>query len=87
MAWIEPLEMETWLMSVFAGTPEIFSAIALLVIAGFAGYLKMNMMTMFLMLAIFLVMFAGWISSPLLILILVIGGLLLGHTIAKIFGN
>lgn len=86
MAWIEPLEMETWLMSVFSGTPEVFTALALLVLSGMAGYLRMTMLTMFLMLGVFLMMFASWISSPIILLIAVIGGLMIGYTISKIFG-
>jgi hypothetical protein len=84
--FIPPLQMETWLMSVFSGTPEVFTALALLVLSGMAGYFRMSMMTMFLMLAIFLMMFAGWVSSPILLLIAVIGGLMFGYTISKIFG-
>jgi len=86
MTWIEPLEMETWIMSVFSGTPEIFTALALLVISGMAGYFRMSMLTMFVMLGIFLMMFIGWVSSPIIILIIIIGGLMIGYTLSKIFG-
>lgn len=83
--FIEPLQMETWIMSVFSGTPEVFTALAILVLSMMAGYFRMGMLTMFLMTGIFLLMFTSWISSPIIILFIVIGGLVLGYTIAKIF--
>jgi len=84
--WIQPLKMETWITSVFAGTPEIFLAVALLVIFGMAGYFRMNIMAMFFMIAVFLLMFSSFISSPIIILVAVVGGLLIGKSIANIFG-
>lgn len=85
--WIEPLQMETWLKSVFAGTGDIFLAVALMVIFGLAGYFKMNMLSTFFILAVFLLMFSGFIGSSMIILIAIIGGLLIGNIIAKIFAN
>ena len=86
MVWIESLEMGTWITQVFAGTPDIFLAIALLVIFGMAGYFRMNMMAMFFMIAVFLLMFSAFISSTITILVAIIGGLLIGKSIANIFG-
>lgn len=83
MAFIEPLALQTWFMSVFSGTPEIFIAVALIVIISMAGYFKMKMLTMFFMLGTFLLMFAGIITSPILILMLIIGGLVVGFSFAK----
>jgi len=85
MAWIEPLKMETWIMSVFSGTPEIFTALALLAVAMMAGYFKMPFLIMILMIGTFLLMFSTWISSPIIILVAILGGLALGYTISKIF--
>ena len=87
MEFIQPLALHTWLISVFAGTPEIFTAVALLVITGLATYFRMKVIGLFFMLGVFLLMFSGFINSSLLILILIIGGLLLGYTISKIFGR
>jgi hypothetical protein len=85
MTWIEPLSLETWLMQVFAGNPDIFLAIALLAIFGLAGYFRMTIMAMFFLMATFLLMFTGFISSPVIILVAVIGGLLLGFQLSKMF--
>jgi len=87
MAWIEPLELETWMLSIFAGSTEIFAAIALLVITSLAAMFRMNTIGLFFMLGVFLLMFSGFINSVLLILIAVIGGLALGYLLQSIFAR
>ncbi len=83
--WIESLNLEKWMISVFAGTPEIFAAIALLVITSLAATFRMNTIGLFFMIGMFLLMFSGFINSVLLILIAVIGGLALGYLIHRMF--
>ncbi len=85
MTWIQPLELETWLISIFAGNPEIFAGISLLVIAALAATFRMTTIGLFFMIAMFLLMFSGFINSILLIFITVIGGLALGYLIHRIF--
>ena len=85
MAWIQPLELQTWLISVFAGTPEIFAAIALLVITRLAAYFRMTLIGLVFIIGMFLLMFSGFIDSVLLILIAIIGGLALGFFMVRIF--
>jgi len=85
MAWIEPLELETWFISVLSGDPEIFVGIALLAIVTLCGYFRMNGIGMFFIIGMFLLMFSGFINSPLIILIVIIGGLLIGLILNKVF--
>ncbi len=85
MAFIEPLALETWMISIFAGTPEIFAGIALLVISSMAAMFRMSVIGLFFMIGMFLLMFSGFINSVLLILIAVIGGLALGYMLHRIF--
>ena len=85
MAFIEPLALETWMISIFAGTPEIFTGIALLVISSMAAMFRMKVIGLFFMIGMFLLMFSGFINSVLLILIAVIGGLALGYMLHRIF--
>jgi len=85
MTFIEPLEMETWFVSVLSGTPEIFTGLALLTIATLAGYFRMNGIGLFFMIGVFLIMFSGFINSPLVVLLLVVGGLLIGLTLSRLF--
>ena len=85
MDWIQPLELQTWLISIFAGTPEIFAGIALLVITAMAATFRMTVIGLFFMIGMFLLMFSGFINSVLLVLIAVIGGLALGYIIHRIF--
>jgi hypothetical protein len=87
MSWTEPLAMQEWMINILSGTPEIFTAVALMFIAGLAGYFRMRLITLFLMIGIFLLMFGGFINSPLIILIGLIGGLLVGITLSRIFGQ
>ena len=83
MTWIEPLELETWMVNVFSGSPDIFLAVSLLVISMMAGYFRMTMMSMFLMLGIFLIMFTDYVKSPLGIVFAIVGGLVIGYWISK----
>ncbi len=74
MTFIEPLNLEVWLIQIFAGTPEIFAAIALLVITSMASMFRMTLVGLFLMIAMFLLIF-----------IAIIGGLVLGYWFYRIF--
>jgi uncharacterized membrane protein YvlD (DUF360 family) len=85
--FIPPLELETWIIQVFSGDPEIFTAIALLVIASMAGYFRMNTITTFFMVGVFLLMFSGFIAPSLLILISILGGLALGYFVSRLFAQ
>lgn len=87
MAWISPLQLETWFGSVLAGSPEILTAIALLFIVSMAGYFRMNGIALFLMMGLFLVMFYTLLNSSLFILMLIIGGLIIAFTISRIFAR
>jgi len=72
-------------LQIFAGNPEIFAAIALLVITSMAATFRMTTIGLFFMIGMFLLMFSGFINSVLLIFIAIIGGLILGHLFYKIF--
>jgi hypothetical protein len=83
MAWIEPLELETWIINIFSGTPEIFLAVSLLVISGMAGFFRMTGIALFFMLGIFTLMFFGHVESPIISIFAIIGGLVLGYWISS----
>jgi len=84
MAWIESLTLETWLISVFAGSPEIFAVVSLLIITIVAAMFRMNTLGWGLMATIFLIMFTG-MDYGLFTLILIMGGLVLGYFISQAF--
>lgn len=84
--WVEPLELETWIIQIFSGGSNIFLGIALLVISTMAGYFRMTNLALLFVIGMFLLMFSGFISSAMIVFISVIGGLLIGYTISKIFG-
>lgn len=87
MTWIEPLKLETWIINVFSGSQAIFLALAMFFIFGMAAYFRMSGIAMFLMFAIFLIMFSTWIPSYILIIMGMFGGLLIGYWISKIVKN
>ena len=85
MVWIEPLALETWMINVFAGNPDYFGAIAVLLITSLAGFFRMNGIGLFFMLGLFVLMFSGYIGLNFLIVFAIIGGLVIGYTISKMF--
>jgi hypothetical protein len=84
---IEPLAMEAWFVNVLTGSPDIFTAIAIIFIMGLAGYFRMNGITTFLMVGLFFTMFAGYVSFEIYFIILSIASMLIGFAISKIVKN
>ena len=87
MAWTESLEMETWIINVFSGSTDIFTAVALFFIFGMAAYFRMSFTIMMFMFILFLVMFNLWIPNIFLTIIIVIGALIVGRWVARIFSR
>ena len=83
VAWLEPLELQTIFISIFAGNPDIFTAIALIILSGMAAYFRMTITTLFFMLGIFILMFSGSINSPLVAMFSIFGGLFIGYMVSK----
>ena len=85
MAFIPPLELKTIIVNIFSGDPEIFGILSILIISSMAGYFRMNMLGMLLMIGIFVLMFSEIITLNFFILFAIFGGLAIGYTISKIF--
>jgi hypothetical protein len=85
MSWIEPLNLETIFVNVFSGSPDIFGAIMVLVITGLAGYFRLNGIGLFFVLGLFVLMFSGYIGVSFLTIFAIIGGLLAGYMISRLF--
>jgi len=83
MDWIQPLELETWLISVFSGDGIIFTFISLLVITAMAGYFRLNGAGLFIMVGIFALMFMGFVPTSIVTIIAIIGGLAIGYLVAQ----
>jgi len=84
-AWLEPLKLETIFMNVFAGDPQFFIVISIIVIASLAGFFRMTTLTLFFMLGLFLLMFSGFAMDYLVVLFAVIAGLAIGFSVSKIY--
>lgn len=85
VAWLEPLELETVFVNVFAGDPQFFMVISLVVISALAGFFSMTTLTLFFMLGLFLLMFSGFAMDYLVVLFATIAGLAIGFSISKIY--
>jgi len=84
MAYVEPLELQTIFTGIFAGSPDIFTAIAIGVISAMAGYFRMNNISLLFMVGLFLLMFTQYISLSLLTLVVIVGSLIGGYVISKL---
>ena len=77
--FIPPLQLETWVVNVFAGSQDIFLAIALVAIFGMAGYFRMSTLALFFMVGLFFAMFSSWVNVEIYFLIIAVGSLLIGY--------
>ena len=71
MTWIQPFEMQTWIMNVFSGSPDIFLFLGIIMITSLAAYFKMSLPTY----GIFILMFAlimTEIGSNLVLIIIIL---------------
>ena len=85
MVWIEPLALETWLINVLSsGSVEIFTAVALLFLLGLAGYFRMTALTMMYLVAIFFIMFAGYVDISIYFVLASLSSLLIGYWVSKL---
>lgn len=81
--FVEPLNLQCWLVNIFSGTSEIFLFIMVLALAGLAGMFRMRNDVTLLMLALFGIMFAQF-ESGLYVLVVLIGGLISFTALKKI---
>lgn len=87
MEYIQPLQLQTWITQILAGSPEIFLALGMFFIFGMAGFFRMPVIGLFFMFGLFLLLFSAYITSPIIVLVAVIGGLVLGMTMANVFNR
>lgn len=87
MAYIEPLALQTWIITIFSGSNQIFLAVAMFFIFGMAAYFRMTGLVMFMMFASFLIMFSEFVDSYILMMVGIFGGLVVGYWVSKIVKN
>lgn len=71
--FIEPLNLQCWFMNIFAGTMEIFAFVSIILIAGLAAKFKMSNELSLTMIALFVVLFSGYLNGIYLLVILLVG--------------
>jgi hypothetical protein len=69
--FVEPLNLQCWLVGAFAGSMEIFMFIALIFIAGMAAYFRMLNATMLIMFGIFGLVMAQFFTGIYFLVILI----------------
>ncbi len=84
MTFIEPLNMQTWLLNVWAGNPNIFIAAAIILISAMAGYFRMPIVVLFFSLGIFFVIFAHFVGFSFVVFMGIIAGFLISFWISRI---
>ena len=84
--WLEPLKLEIIFMNIFAGTPDYFIALALIIISGMAGFFRMTTLSLFFMLGLFLFMiYGGGSMHYMLAFFAIIAGLVIGYVISRLW--
>lgn len=84
MAIHSPFDLEYWFLQVFAGTTEIFMAIAFLAIALVSGRLGLPNVVTFTGFAIFIMMLPAYALGLPILAVLVIG-LIIGFLLSRIW--
>ena len=84
MSWINPLDLQTILVNILSGSPQIFIAISVIFFAGLAAYFRMTNEIALILLALFFLIMASSIGNVYIILIIVIVALLVYFAISKI---
>lgn len=69
----EPLNLQYWLMNVFAGSSEIFFFVFIILISGLAARFKMNNLVFLVSLGLFSVLMSNFIGGIFLIAVLIAG--------------
>ena len=83
-SFVNPFDAETLFLHIFAGSPEIFTFIAIIVISGALAFFRVPDKIYLPMLALFGILFALWIGVGLYVLTILIVGLITFKAIAKI---
>lgn len=84
MAFVEPLELQSWFVPILSGASSYFAPIAVFAILCMAAYFRMTGLTMGFMVFVFLMMFSGFIPASFLVFVSIIGGLLVGWYVSRI---
>lgn len=70
---INPLDLQTLFINVFSGSYTVFAFISVVIIAAMAARFRMNNFMFFIMLGLFSVFMAAWISWLYAFMIVILG--------------
>lgn len=83
MTLTQPLDLQTHFITVLAGSPEIFSFVAMLVVAYGCAYFNLSNKMSLVMFAAFILIMATYLQG-LYILLILIGGLVTFYSLRKL---
>jgi len=86
MAWHQPFDLYYWLVNVFAGSLQMFLAIAFLVIAVMAGMFRMPTIIVGIMFALFIVIEAAIVGNLYIVALFVLA-LVFGWSMARLLSK
>ena len=81
--FIEPLNLECWLINIFAGSIEIFIFFAFIVLSGLAARFRMPNLVMFVLMGLFGILMSTYFRG-IFVLIVLIGGMISFWSISNI---
>jgi hypothetical protein len=82
--YIAPLNLQYIFQNVFAGSPDIFTAIFIIVFSILAGALRMGSLPYVILLSLASILLYSWLGGGLYLLVIFIGGLLIFSIISKL---
>ena len=89
MAFIQPLDLQTILVNMLAGSNEIFIALVMISISGLAAFFHMDNIITLIMLGLFFIIMSVFapIGSGFLLIGTIVASLLIYFTLSKIVKN
>lgn len=87
MTVIDPFDFERIFVVILAGSPAIFTTLAIVLVSGLAAYFKMDSRIMMVMYLLFAVVMTSYIGQAFYILIIIIIGLVTFYSLTRIFNR
>ena len=84
MVFIESLDLQTWFVNVFSGTPEIFFLLSFMFISFMTAVFKMKPLTTMIMLSLFIILMTQFVGDAFLIITLILAVIFIGISIGRI---
>ena len=71
--WVDPLQLEHWILVVLAGNTELFTFLAFIFISGLAAFFRMNNRIALIMFALFALLMSAYLPGIYALTVLISG--------------